>query len=123
MTKIYKEIGYIRPGDLSHWIGQKEDGNMYFHTLPAPFADYKKLYIEVEDESVVRKTQYDVEVRYHPGLISWGLWASFPNIDLANTEYDRLMEKTKHPLCIFNDVRIIEVVSNRRPVPITHTSQ
>ena len=61
-----------------------------------------------------QETQYDVEVKYHHGLTSWSLWSKIEGIDAAMREYDRLMEKTKHPLCIFDDVRVIEVVSIKR---------
>lgn len=73
----------------------------------------------MNNDDATQNTVYDVEVKYHHGLISWGLWTSFPEIHLAAAEYDRLMEKTKHPLCIFTDVRIIEVISKRRPIKST----
>lgn len=104
--------------NILNWDRHKE--------LGAKIVDVEIAYMPLEDvlkgihESAnIQNTVYEVEVRYHHGLISWGLWKSCPNIEVANAEYDLLMEKSKHPLCIFNDVRIIEVVSNRRPIKTT----
>lgn len=73
----------------------------------------------MNQDIIAQNTAYNVEVRYGHNLNSWSLWTSFDDIGIAAAEYDRLMEKTKHPLCIFTDVRIIEVISKRRPIKST----
>lgn len=51
----YTEVACVSQGNLSHWKGQKEDGNCYLGVLPAPFSDWIKLYVKSNEPDQVIK--------------------------------------------------------------------
>ena len=54
MYEFYEPVLSVRDSDLSHWKSQKEDGNIYGFTIPAPFQGHQVLYKKNKIEGRVR---------------------------------------------------------------------